>query len=208
MPQINALYLFIGLCGLLALLFLIFSIKAFKQKQLWGGLGQLSSAVIFLLLATVAGLLGLATWGYKALSFEETAAIVTITELSPQRFRAQFNFIDGSSQTLTLAGDQLYVDAKIIKWHPFANLLGFRTLYELDRVSGRYDQIEDEESKPRTLYSLELERSLDLFRLSRQFKRLHFLVDAEYGSATFSDIENAEYQLNVTTSGLIMRKLR
>ena len=43
-----------------------------------------------------------------------------------------------------MAGDQIYVDAHILKWTPAANLIGLHTAYELDRVAGRYDNIEQE----------------------------------------------------------------
>ena len=59
-----------------------------------------------------------------------------------------------SAATYDVAGDQLYVDARILKWHYWANVLGLHTLYALDRAGGRYADLEDELHQPRTLYAL------------------------------------------------------
>src|SRR5207302_9656098 len=37
---------------------------------------------------------------------------------------------------------RLLLEKKKIKWHPWANLLGLHTAYQLDRVGGRYDRLE------------------------------------------------------------------
>src|SRR5256884_9930253 len=84
-----------------------------------------------------------------------------------------------------LAGDALYMDARILKWHPWVNLLGLHTSYELDRVAGRYNVVSDERSKPHTAYELARPAWIDLFWIARRHV-LGPLVDAEYGSAAFA----------------------
>ena len=205
---LDPLWVIIAFFFLIALVLFIFAGHAFRRKQVMGGIGRSFMASIFLLLSVIAGLLSFASWGYKALSLEQTAAIVEIKRLEPGWFMANFRFNDGSSQSLRLAGDQLYLDAKILKWHPYAHLLGFKTLYEFDRVSGRYADIDDELKGERTLFSLEAPRQVDLFDLIQTYKVLEVLVDAEYGSGAFITIESDKmYQINVTSSGLILREL-
>ncbi len=105
-----------------------------------------------------------------------------------------------------LAGDELYVDAQILKWTPLANLLGLHTAYDLDRVAGRYRGLDDERERPRTVFSLARERRFDLFELRRRLPGLSLLVDAEYGSATFLVADRpASYELRVSTTGLLIR---
>jgi hypothetical protein len=41
-------------------------------------------------------------------------------------------------------------------------LLGLHTGYELDRVGGRYDLVQDEQGKPRTIFPLRPERAVDV----------------------------------------------
>ena len=106
-----------------------------------------------------------------------------------------------------LSGDELYVDAHILKWKPVANFVGLHTAYELARLSGRYRGIEDERSAPRTVHSLRVHRAVDLFGLRQRHAFLGRFFDAEYGSATFVPVTRpAEYEVRVSTTGLLMRE--
>ena len=167
-----------------------------------------------LLLLATGGLLwaiGIGLNGYRALTREEVAARVIVQPLNePQRFSATFH-ITGRPEAIhyELAGDALYVDAHVLKWKPAANMIGLHTAYELDRVSGRYDDIERERAAVRTVYSLAPERRIDLFGLRQRFAFLSPLLDAEYGSGTFVSVtEPAELEVRVSTTGLLIRFVR
>lgn len=202
------LWLAAALPALLALIFLIMALVAFSKGRRGGGVLQV---VVSLLLLCVAGLFGLVAVGmngYRALTTERTAATVEIDSEGEQRFSAHFTFPDGYEATYQLAGDELYVDARILKWHPRASLLGLRAGYQLDRVAGRYRSLDDEQISPRTVYSLADEGMVDLFDLARRYEFLSRLVDAEYGSATFLQIhDGGTYQVRVSNSGLLIREL-
>jgi hypothetical protein len=189
-----------------SLAFLAIGFLALRSRR---AVGAVSGALVALLLLAVAGLLAtlaVATQGYRALTFEEVAATVTIVPEAPQRFSATFRFPDGREARFTLGGDELYVDAHILKWKPIVNVLGLHTAYELDRVAGRYRLLTDETTKPRTVFSLAQPKPLDLFDLRRRYALLAPLLDAEYGSATFIDAARpAELELRVSTSGLLIR---
>jgi len=145
--------------------------------------------------------------GYQALTKEEVAARITVKPGAPQRFSAIVRQADGRSQAFDLAGDEIYVDAHILKWKPIANLIGLHTAYELDRVGGRYQAIEQERSAPRTIYLLRDERPVELFQLRQRYAFLAPLYDAQYGSATFVPVkEPAELEVRVSTSGLLVRE--
>ena len=134
--------------------------------------------------------------------------MVRTEPLGAQHFQAQFRFPDGSVATYTLAGDELYVDAHILKWQSWVNVLGLNTAYELDRVAGRYHDLAQEQQQPRTVFSIAPERKVNLFNLRRRYALLSPLLDAEYGSATFAAADNpAQYEVRVSTTGLLIRKL-
>lgn len=117
-------------------------------------------------------------------------------------------FPDGSDTSFVLAGDEIYADAHILKWTSLSTLLDLRTAYELDRVAGRYILLEDEQTKPRTVYSLARTRRVDLFTLRRRHRLLDPLVDAEYGSATFiAANRHASFELRVSLTGLLIREI-
>jgi len=161
------------------------------------------------LLATGAVLAGLQTGmqGYRQLSDEQTVLQIETFPLSHQRFSVLVTWPDGDEKAFYLYGDQLYIDAQILKWKSAANVLGLQTYYELDRIGGRYLQIADEQEKPRSLYSLKKTKSIDMYSVAEENQWLNPLVDTSYGSATFLDInEPGKWELRVSTTGLLIRK--
>jgi hypothetical protein len=174
---------------------------AFAAWALTGGL--------LLALGALAGSLALGIQGYRALTHEEVAARIEIRPLGPQRFEATVHGADGTAVTHELAGDEIYIDAHILKWKPVGNLLGLHTLWSLDRIAGRYRSIEQERTAPRTVHPLAPDRPLDLFALRRRHAALSPLYDAEHGSASFLPVTGpATLELRITTSGLLLRAQR
>jgi hypothetical protein len=126
-----------------------------------------------------------------------------------QEFNAHFRLADGEEVSFLIAGDEIYVDAHILKWKPLVNFLGLHTAYELDRVAGRYTQLEEERSKPRTVFSLSQDKAVNMFHLRQKYAFLTPLLDAQYGSGTFVPADKpAELEVRVSTSGLLIRKAR
>jgi hypothetical protein len=166
------------------------------------------SGLLLLSCAALAGLLAIGLQGYQAFTREEVAARLTVRPLGPQRFATTVRFVDGRQAVYELAGDEVYVDAHILKWQPYANLLGLHTGYELDRLAGRYHAIEQERTATRTVHSLAQGKPVDLFALRRRHEFLAPLVDAQYGSATFIPVNGpADLEVLVSTTGLLMRKV-
>jgi hypothetical protein len=202
----SALFAIAGVCALLAIGFGVAGRRALRGGRLLA-LGARSLAVLlFLTLAALCLVLVGATRGYLALTREEVACEVRVEPTGARSFRASFVFPDGRQAVHSLKGDQLYVDAHILKWKPWASLLGLHTAYELDRVGGRYASLDDERDQPRTVASLATPRQVDLFDLRRRYAPLAFLVDADYGSATFVDVRSAALlEVRVSTTGLLVR---
>jgi hypothetical protein len=191
----------------LALAFFVAGLVAIKRRRFLGTAGSLLLGLLFLSLAGLFTTMSVAIQGYRAFTREDLVATVETRPTGEQSFNATFRFPDGSQRTFSLAGDEFYVDAHILKWKPLANLLGLHTAYELDRVAGRYAVLEDEQTKARTVFSLAAEKPVDLFDLRRRFPLLKPLVDAEYGSATFMLAnERAEFEVRVSTTGLLIRR--
>src|SRR5213593_3087073 len=195
--------------ALLSVVLLVTALAA-VQRQRWMGTSlALVLAVLCLALAALAATVSVAMQGYRALTREVVAATVVTRPSGPERFVATFTFPDGRRELYELTGNALYVDAHIVKWHPRANILGLYTAYQLDRVSGRYDRLEDEQTKPRRIFSLSRPTPVDMFQVARSLaflRRWGRVVDAEYGSATFiATREPTQLELRVSTSGLLFR---
>ncbi len=203
----NPLIVVAILFALLGLIFLIMTIAALKKKKVFGTAMNFVIALLMISLAALFGTLIVAIQGYHALTREELAAIVNVEPIGEKKFIARFSLPDGGEKAFSLSGDQLYIDAHILKWKPLANIFGLHTSYELDRVAGRYAILNDETTKVHTVYSLSRDRPLDLFDLRRRFAILNPLLDAEYGSATFMNMNSAEeFRVMVSTTGLLIRK--
>jgi len=172
----------------------------------------ISRTIFGLLLFAVGALaatIAIGTYGYTALTREDTAATLLVQPTGPQRFSATVRYPDLREVKFELAGDEVYVDAQILKWKPMANVFGLHTAYELDRIAGRYRSIDHERSAARTVFPLSRDKLLDLFDLRQRYTFLAPLLDAEYGSASYVVVSRpAEIELRVSTTGLLMREIK
>src|SRR5438094_10253063 len=181
------------------------AVRAARARHWLGGTIRGLVALLLLALAALAATVTMGLQGYRALTFEEVAATVRTEPVAPQRFRATITLPDRRLAMYELAGDAFYMDAHILKWHPWASLLGLRTVYELDRVAGRYNAVADERTQPHTAYELARSKPVDLYSIARR-RLLGPLVDAEYGSATFvAATRLATFEVRVSTTGLLAR---
>lgn len=200
-------YFALGLGGL-SVLFLLSSVMSLRRRHFGQVATHLAMALCFLLIGGIFGLGALSIQGYQALTLEQLAATVTVEPIGENQFKADFVLPSGETKTFTLSGNQLLVDAHILKWKPIANILGYHTSYELARISGRYLDLADEQTKPHTVFGLSDEKIVDLFELRKKFAQLNVLLDTEYGSASFVPAQyKQQYALMVSTTGLLFRRI-
>lgn len=193
--------------AVLAMIFVVAGSVAFGRRQLMPGASGLLLGALFGTVAALAATIAAATQGYRALTREEVVATVHVQPTAPARFRATFHFPDGRTDAFDLRGDQLQVDAHILKWKPVVNVLGLHTAYELDRVAGRYSEIGAERDSARTVFSLAAEKPVNMFHLREKWSFLGPLLDAEYGSGTFQTADRpGTFEVRVSTTGLLIRR--
>ena len=86
--------------------------------------------------------------------------------------------------------------------------MGLETGYRLDRISGRYLSLSDEQTKKRSVYSLnESFAGVDIWQWLKRSER-KLLVDARYGNSTFLPmVDGGQYQISLSSSGLLARPL-
>ena len=204
----SALTITATVLALMGLLLFLVGMRSLRAKQYYRTGTSLVLSLMLAFMAALVGLVAVSTQGYRALTRERTAAVVEVQPTGAKSFDAVFTFPDGRTAAYHLRGDQLYVDARILKWKPIANLLGVETAYKLDRVSGRYFELKDEQSKPRTVYALSRHEALDLFELRLKYAILRPLVDAEYGSASYLRVDKpATFDVQVSITGLLLRRV-
>jgi hypothetical protein len=207
--MLNPLTVFLIVVAASSLLFFIVAILAFRKRKFLGGAIGILLGLLFLSLSVLLGTITVGIQGYRALVREEVAAVVKIQPMGSKEFNAHFRLTNGEEVSFLIAGDEIYVDAHILKWKPIVNFLGLHTAYELDRVAGRYTRLEDEKSKPRTVFPLSQDKAVNMFHLRQKYALLKPLLDTEYGSGTFVAADRpAELELRVSTSGLLIRRTK
>ena len=172
-----------------------------------GGAG-VGAAAGFVVLA------GMNVQTYARLSYERPVATLELERVGPQHFTASLVLPEtearpeGARQTYDIYGDEWRIEARVLKWQPWANVLGLDSQYQLDRLSGRYISTEDELNARRSAHDLRpsSENQVDLWELGRQHDILINAVDTLYGSgASMPMVDGARYEVWITQSGLIAR---
>ena len=191
---------------ILCIIFLFAFVASLRKRKFFGAVRNFTFALLMLSLSLLFGSISISIQGYNAFTSEELAASVEVFPIREQLYTARITFPDNTEKQFNLEGDEFYIDAHILKWKSLVNLFGLHTFYELDRVAGRYIDIEDESNKHRTVYSLAEDKLIDIFYLRLKYPIFSFLVDAEYGSASFVTA-NTHKKINimVSTTGLLIR---
>ena len=204
----NILVILTICAALLSLIFFIATVAALRKKELFSSAFRFLLTLLTLSSAGLLGMIVIATAGYRALTYEEIAAVVKTERIGAKGFTAHFLFPDGHEASYRLTGDALYVDAHILKWKPIVNILGLHTAYELDRVAGRYMDLKEERESTRTVFLLSRDKPVDMFTLRQRYSLLRPLLDAEYGTASFINSDQpGHFEIRVSTTGLLIRKV-
>ena len=115
----------IAVCALFGLLFLLAAIRRLRRRRVLGGMAHGAAALIFLLAAVCAVLIGTNLRTYQRLAYEQPAGELQLTKDGDRQFDAVLSYPDGERASFLLRGDEWQVDARVLKWHAFANLVGF-----------------------------------------------------------------------------------
>jgi hypothetical protein len=182
------------------------------------GLGRLAhfrlvSGTLILLLGAAVFLAGVGSGiavsslhTYRRLTQEQLAARVTTRETSQRQYALTLEVPGEPPRTFAVLGDEWQIDARVVKWRPMATVAGFDTVYRLERLSGRYSDVEQERTQPRSVYRLARSEPVDLWQAIRAHRSWVPMVDAQYGSAAYVPLaKDAAYAVTVSASGLVVR---
>ncbi len=148
---------------------------------------------------------------YQRLTLEREIARITISEIAEQNYQIELQSLDadqnGRIESYILWGDEWRLEAKILKWRGWANLIGMDSYYQLDRISGRYRNIQQATGQPVTAFQLSAkQRGINLWELKRLMKKNLPLLDAYFGQGVFLPLEHgAVYTISINQSGLLAR---
>jgi hypothetical protein len=199
----------IVLCfGLVALLFGLSAAQRARRRRPLACALHVLVALVCLACAALAALVGVDLASYARLTQEAPVAEVRFRQQGNQRYAAEILLPDGQTESFNLAGDEWQLDARVLKWHGAATVLGLDTGFRLDRIGGRYRDIAAERTAPRTVFEVPRPRGLDVWELARRFHAFMPWLDALYGSATYLPMaDGAHYAVSISTTGLVARPL-
>ncbi|HSV18799.1 MAG TPA: cation/multidrug efflux pump [Casimicrobiaceae bacterium] len=195
-------------CGLCALLFALAAARRAQRGHVLAATLNALFAVAMLCAATAAALVGVDLASYARLTHEAPVAELRFRQEGNQRYFAEVLHPDGEREGFVLAGDEWQLDARVLKWRGAATMIGFDSVFRLDRIGGRYRDITLERTAPRTVFELARPRGVDVWSLAQRFHRFLPWVDALYGSATYLPMaDGAHYAVSISATGLLARPL-
>jgi hypothetical protein len=163
--------------------------------------------LVFLLLGIFLGGLAMSLRGYRFLSEETPVVQIDSHILSPQQWTLTLTWPDGATRQVMLSGDDFQVDAIVLKWKLPAMLAGLPPLYRLDRISGRYDDANQEMTARRTVIDFSQAGQGDLLDLKKQAPAWWPEVDTVFGSGAFLPlVDGGHYSVDLMRTGALVAR--
>lgn len=166
------------------------------------GLALLAVALVVLLTAYD-------VFRYKQIMFEQVVATIDFKKVGDQHYEALLVDSKGTEQRYTLYGDQWQLDARVVKLKGYLSTFGVSPGYRLERIGGRYYDLEQEHSAKRSVYALnESLYGVDVWKWINKYPDWMPIIDAVYGSATYLPMaDGALYEVSLSHTGLLARPL-
>ncbi|MFN4225068.1 MAG: hypothetical protein ACK4HR_02035 [Hyphomonas sp.] len=206
-----------SISGVLGLILLFAGFGKLAGLKPFAGVARLAFGSGFLGLAGVIAFAGLNIQTYKRLTYERPVATVKFTAVpgEPDAYRADVIFSDG--QTFLQAdgtapvfrGNEWQIGAKVIKFKPMANILGYDSIYRLEHMRSlnaqQFSSDRVTEGKVDGILIVPTEPGINVGDLAAKYGS-RFGIDAEYGSATYQPMgDGYEYEVSITQDALIAR---
>jgi hypothetical protein len=190
----------------LSIYFLFRMLHCIRRRRVIRAGSSCVSCLVFAAISGAGGMLLLSYLTYGRLIEEQLISRIEFRRVSVEEFQARIMVTGKDDQFYTLRGDEWQMDAKIVTWKPPMTVLGLDPIYQLDRLSGRFSQIDREQTEPRTVHSLARESPADVWRVARRFPFLMPGVDAHYGTATYVPMaDGARYEVMLSRDAIIAR---
>ena len=194
--------------GLLALLALFIAARILFAPNWFLAWLRGTAGLAFLALALLIGVIA-----YDLRSFDPQVQDKPLVTLSfsadgPQRYRV--NLLEGGEEReVTLEGDLWQLDARLLGWKGLAALIGLQPGYRLEKLSGRFLAIEQQQSARFARVALaESPYGIDLWRWLRLGQRDLFLFEPQAARVTYLPIaDGAVFSVSLGPTGLMAQPM-
>jgi hypothetical protein len=204
-----------GLAAFVGAVLLVLGLKALFGGRFFDSVGGIAFGGALLVGGIGFFLLAQDIQTYQRLTFERPVATIALHRTGDRVFDATLVQADAKgaltapARVYPIYGDEWRIEARVLKWKPWANVLGLNAQYKLNRLAGEYIDTQAELTAKRSVYDLNPgpQGGVDVWTLARQDKAWH-AVDALYGSAALMPMaDGAKYEVWITQSGLIARPI-
>jgi len=170
-----------------------------EKKKFWASCRNSSYFLLLLFFFISASLVASNILVYHRLTHEFPIALVSVQALKKQQYHVQVLQLRSCQEnTFILRGDEWQMDARILKWHDWANIVGLDASYQLDRITGRYRDIRQQQNNLPSVFALETEETFDLWSLKKDYQWLPWF-DAEFGQSVYLPMNDKEhYEVKMT----------
>lgn len=207
-PKFIAITLFLVVAVFGGLFLLVTGLFKLFRFKLVGGLVATVLGAAITLLAGIGFGVSLNLLTYHRLILEQPVATIRFDRINKDDFGAAITFPDGHRRNLGISGDEWQLDVRVLKWKGFATTIGLEPMYRLDRISGRYLDIEMERNAIRSVHDLSTTQGLNAWKWASEYRQFVPFVDAMYGSATYLPMaDGAMFEVSLTNSGLVARPM-
>jgi len=202
---------YLGLAIVIALLAIIVLLVALRL--LLGGhwfMGWLRGTCGFLVLvfAGLIGLIGYDVSTYAALSDKEPLVTLSFQAQGSQRYEVSLEQ-GNETRTVMLEGDLWQLDLHLLRWKSLAELIGLESGYRLERLSGRYLAVEQQNlSRHGRVVLSENPLGLDIWDALQLERRDLYFLEPQVLRVDYMPIaDGAVYAVELAPTGLLAKPL-
>ncbi|MCE3251476.1 MAG: cation/multidrug efflux pump [Cellvibrio sp.] len=195
--------------GLIAAYLAYKAVRLLWQNSWFVGFCRGIFGLALLALGTLIALTAYDVYSYKQVLQEQVVATINFDKIEDQHYFAVLADKDGKEQRVELRGDQWQLDARIVKWKGYLSTFGLKPAFRLERLSGRYYDIEQETTAKRTAYTVHNSLyGVDIWRIFNSHPDWVPVIDAVYGSATYLPMKDgALFEISLSNTGLVARPI-
>jgi hypothetical protein len=194
--------------GLLALLALFIAARILFAPNWFLAWLRGTAGLAFLALALLVGVVAYDLRSYDAQVQDKPLVALSFAADGPQRYRVSL-LEGGEEREVTLEGDLWQLDARLLGWKGLAALIGLEPGYRLEKLSGRFLAIEQQQSARHAQVQLaQSPYGIDLWRWLRLGQRDLFLFDPQAARVTYLPIaDGAAFTVSLSPTGLLARPM-
>lgn len=206
-----------SIAGVIGLILLFAGFGKLANLKPFAGVTRLAFGTGFMGLAGMVAFIGLNIQTYSRLTYERPVATVKFTAVpgEAEAYRADVVFANGQPLLQSdgtppvFRGDEWQIGARVIKFKPMANILGYDSIYRLEHMrstnSMQFSSEAVAEGRMDGLKIVPSEPGIDVSRLADTYGS-RFGIDSEYGSATYQPMgDGFEFEVSITQDALIAR---